>query len=71
MIQITKEGQSVDGKSIMGILMLAAEPGSQLEISAQGDDALAAVDALVELFEQGFAEDDQTLGDAAATDVAS
>lgn len=55
-IKITKENQTVDGKSILGIVMLAAEYGSHLELEATGDDAESAVNALIELIEQGFAE---------------
>ncbi len=55
-VKITKENQTVDGKSILGIVMLAAEYGSHLELEATGDDAESAVTALIELIEQGFAE---------------
>ncbi len=56
-ITVTREGQSVGGTSIMGLMMLAAGPGSSLHISAegpQGPDALAAIVALVEA---GFGEE--------------
>ena len=55
-IRVAKGTESVDGKSILSILTLAAEAGSQLEISATGDDADAALDALCELVEQGFGD---------------
>ncbi len=45
-ISIIKEGQEVNGKSIMGILMLAAEKGAKLTIIADGDDAEKAVNEL-------------------------
>lgn len=45
-ITVTKGEEAVNGKSIMGILMLAAEKGSQIVIVAEGDDADAAVNAL-------------------------
>ena len=48
-ITITKDEQEVNGKSIMGILMLAAEQGSQILIVAEGDDAGDAISALEEL----------------------
>ena len=48
-ITIEKEGQKVNGKSIMGILMLAAEKGAKITIIADGNDAEAAADALAEL----------------------
>jgi phosphotransferase system HPr (HPr) family protein len=47
----------MDGKSIMGILLLAAARGSSITISADGADERAAVDALVVLVEGGFGED--------------
>jgi phosphocarrier protein len=47
----------MDGKSIMGILLLAAACGSTITISADGTDEHAAVDALVTLVQSGFGED--------------
>jgi len=55
-IRIEKDGLEVNGKSIMGVLMLAAEMGSQLRILAQGDDADDAVAALADLVGRGFGE---------------
>ncbi len=55
-ITVEKDGLEVNGKSIMGVLMLAAEQGSMLRLAAQGDDALAAVDALADLVGRGFEE---------------
>ncbi len=55
-IEVVKEGERVDGKSILGILTLAAEQGSQLAVEATGNDATSAIEALVELIEQGFSE---------------
>lgn len=51
-ITVTKGEEAVNGKSIMGILMLAAEKGSQIVIVAEGDDADAAVNALEGLVSQ-------------------
>jgi catabolite repression HPr-like protein len=48
-ITISKDEQEVNGKSIMGILMLAAEQGSEILIIAEGEDAQEAVTALEEL----------------------
>ncbi|MFQ5952185.1 MAG: HPr family phosphocarrier protein [Candidatus Omnitrophota bacterium] len=48
-ITITKDDQEVNGKSIMGILMLAAEKGSRVTITANGDDAEEAVNELSEI----------------------
>ena len=55
-IQVRKDTLEVNGKSIMGIMMLAAEYGSEINIRATGDDATAAVDALVALVERRFGE---------------
>ena len=55
-IKIEKDGLEVNGKSIMGVLMLAAECGSTLRISANGDDAEDAVAALSALVGRGFGE---------------
>ncbi|MCE3289708.1 MAG: Phosphotransferase system, phosphocarrier protein HPr, partial [Caulobacter sp.] len=48
-IQVARDGQSVDARSIMGLMMLAAGIGSSVEISAEGPEAEAALDALCEL----------------------
>ncbi len=55
-IRVEKDGLEVNGKSIMGVLMLAAERGSRLRLSARGRDAEAAVDALSDLVGRGFEE---------------
>ena len=55
-IRIEKDGMEVNGKSIMGVLMLAAEMGSQLRIVARGDDAEDAIEALSGLVGRGFDE---------------
>jgi phosphocarrier protein len=55
-IEIVKDRQRVDGKSIMNLLMLAAEQGSALELIASGPDAEQALDALVRLIERDFQE---------------
>jgi phosphocarrier protein HPr len=56
-VEVAKDGVTVPGTSIMGLMMLAAGPGSCLEIQARGPDAEAALDALVALVENGFGED--------------
>ena len=56
-----KDGLEVNGKSIMGVMMLAAEAGSSILIRATGPDAADAVDALAALIESGF---DEELDDA-------
>lgn len=53
-IFVTKDGLEVNGKSIMGVMMLAAEYGSSIEIKARGADAQDAVEALVSLVADGF-----------------
>jgi phosphocarrier protein HPr len=53
-IKVTRGHQTVDGKSILGLLLLAAARGTTLEIAADGPDAQAAVDALVQLAARGF-----------------
>ena len=55
-VEVMKDGQTADAKSIMSILMLAADVGSQLEIGASGDDAEEAIDAMARLIESGFAD---------------
>jgi phosphocarrier protein HPr len=55
-ITVSRAGLEVNGKSIMGVLMLAAEQGSELLIRAAGDDATQAVEALAGLVGRGFEE---------------
>ena len=55
-IEVLKDGDPVNAKSIMGVMMLAAECGAVLTIRADGDDAVAAVDALTDLVVSGFGE---------------
>ena len=55
-IQIRRDGQTVDGKSILGLLLLAATHGSKLWIEASGDDEDAAVEALCQLIADRFGE---------------
>jgi phosphocarrier protein len=56
-VRVDKDGQEVDGKSIMGILTLAAESGSKLRIVAEGPDEASLLDALQGLFERKFDEE--------------
>ncbi|HEY4612598.1 MAG TPA: HPr family phosphocarrier protein [Bacteroidota bacterium] len=53
---IDKDGFEINGKSIIGVMTLAAEQGSKLKLRFSGDDEAEAATALVELFEQGFGE---------------
>ena len=55
-ITVTKDGDSVNGKSIMGLLTLAAARGTKLVIEVEGDDATEAVDAIQSLVEGNFNE---------------
>ncbi|MEE8476939.1 MAG: HPr family phosphocarrier protein [Gemmatimonadales bacterium] len=56
-IEIVKDGLSVNAKSIMGVMMLAAETGSTVMFRADGPDAEAAVEALAKLVQKGFDEE--------------
>jgi phosphocarrier protein HPr len=56
-VSVAREARRIDGKSIMGILLLAAARGTTIEISADGQDEEAAVAALAELVQTGFGED--------------
>ena len=56
-IRVARDAKVMDGKSIMGILLLAASRGSTITISADGADESAAVAALAQLVETGFGED--------------
>jgi phosphocarrier protein len=56
-VTVAKEGATVDARSIMGLMMLAAGPGSQIVIHAEGAEADAAVEALAELVANRFEED--------------
>jgi len=56
-ITVTRDGHSVEGTSIMGLMMLAAGPGSTLHLRAQGPQGPEALQALIALVEAGFDED--------------
>ncbi len=55
-IEIAKDEMAVNGKSIMGVMMLAAEYGSTIRLKADGADAEQALDALAQLVAAGFGE---------------
>jgi|SRR5215469_10423493 len=55
-VTVAKNGTTVSGRSIMGLMMLAAGPGTELDISATGPDAARAVAALAALVSSGFDE---------------
>ena len=55
-VRVTRHGREMDGKSIMGLLLLAAAHGSSIRISADGPDEAQAIGALCALIERGFDE---------------
>ncbi len=56
-VKVSRDGQTVSGASIMGLLMLGAAKGCDIEVSAEGPDAEAVLDALAALVSGGFEED--------------
>ena len=56
-VTVSKDGATVDARSIMGLMMLAAGPGCCIDIKAEGPEAQVAVDALAELVANRFEED--------------
>jgi phosphocarrier protein len=56
-IKLLKDGLEVNGKSIMGVMMLAAEPGSEIVFQISGEDEEQAFDAIKELISNNFYED--------------
>jgi phosphocarrier protein HPr len=56
-VTVTKDGTSVSGRSIMGLMMLGAAKGSTIELSAQGEGARAVMTELLELIRAKFYED--------------
>lgn len=56
-ILVEKDGETVNGKSIMGLMMLAAGPGSKLTVHAEGPDATLAISELENLLKRKFDED--------------
>jgi phosphocarrier protein len=56
-IVVVKDGTEVPGRSIMGLMMLAATPGTEIELRASGGDAAAALEALAGLVRDGFNEE--------------
>ena len=57
-IHVRKDAQRVNAKSIMGVMMLAAAQGSEIHIEAEGQDAEAAIDALIGLVNDRFGENE-------------
>ncbi|MBD8878524.1 HPr family phosphocarrier protein [Roseibium polysiphoniae] len=57
-VKVSKDGQTVGGTSIMGLMMLAASPGCCIHVAVTGADADNAMTAITELVEDGFGERD-------------
>lgn len=57
-VDVSKDGQSVSARSIMGLMLLGAGPGCEIELRAEGWDAREALEALAALVESGFGETD-------------
>jgi phosphocarrier protein len=57
-ITVSKDNTTVGGTSIMGLMMLAAAPGSEIRVTAEGPDAVAALAALTELVASRFGEEE-------------
>jgi phosphocarrier protein len=55
-VTLSRDGRTMDGKSILGILLLAAGQGTSLTLGAEGEDEGAAVEALAALVDSGFGE---------------
>jgi phosphocarrier protein HPr len=55
-VYVVKDDQEVNGKSIMGVLMLAATQGSEITVRTEGEDAEPALKAIGELIDSGFGE---------------
>ena len=57
-VMLKRNGQEVNGKSIMGVMMLAAAKGSEIELIIDGDDETQAMQSLLELIENRFGENE-------------
>ena len=56
-VTLSRDGRTMDGKSILGILLLAASQGTRLVVTAEGEDEAPAVEALAALVDGGFGEE--------------
>ncbi len=56
-VWVTKDGETVSGRSIMGLMMLGAGPGTSIDVAASGGDAAAALEAIRTMVEAKFDED--------------
>lgn len=57
-VDITRNGKTVNGKSIMGVMMLAASKGTEIEITTDGEDEIEALEAIDALINDRFGEDE-------------
>ena len=57
-VHLSRNGRRINAKSIMGVMMLAAGQGSELDLEVAGDDEVAATQAIVTLFDERFGEAD-------------
>jgi phosphocarrier protein len=60
-VEVTRDGQTVPGTSIMGLMMLAAQRGSTIRVEAKGKEATAAIEALARLVADRFGEDQDVI----------
>ena len=56
-VHVMKDGETINGKSIMGVMMLAAAKGTKIKVIAEGEDAQKAIDELGQLFINKFGEE--------------
>ena len=56
-VQVSRNGMTVGGDSIMGLMMLAASPGTEIDLRAWGPDAASLIDAITDLIDRRFDED--------------
>lgn len=59
-VKVSKDGQAVDGRSIIGLLTLGAAKGSRVRVEAKGNDAEESLKAIEDLFEKRFDEGEST-----------
>lgn len=62
-LSVTRDGVTVGGTSIMGLMMLAAGPGSKILVQSRGPQAREALEAIVDLVKNGFDEDSESGGE--------
>jgi phosphocarrier protein len=57
-IKVSKDGQEINGKSVMGLMLLEAANGTKIKVTARGPDEAEAIAAIAGLFERGFDEEE-------------